>query len=190
MPTHTQIHKKPSRIGALAAIVLSSAVLSACVTTQTFDEGIGYREARFQEVSAMREFRQCRDDALELDRQARMSGDAAKYLASARLLEKCEASIGPGAGSLAKEERMRAYALSIQNHLKGGDVTAARVNLGKFKVAYVDMDLYYADGSSFIDTVEILVGAKKPGATGRFSNANVNRELKAELRRIKHWQKH
>lgn len=85
---------------------------------------------------------------------------------------------------------MRAYALSIQNHLKGGDVTAARVNLGKFKVAYVDMDLYYADGSSFIDTVEILVGAKKPGATGRFSNANVNRELKAELRRIKHWQKH
>ncbi|MCW8914774.1 MAG: hypothetical protein OQK24_02850 [Magnetovibrio sp.] len=192
MPTHTKNshHRSRKHASAFTAIVLSSVVLSACVTTQTFDEGIGYREARFAEVSAMRDFRQCRDDALELDQQARTTGDSAKYLASARMLEKCEASIGPGARSVAKDERMQAYALSIQNHLKGGDVAAARVNLEKFTTTYPDMDIYYADGSSFIDTVEVLLGMRKPSTIGRYSDANVNAQLKAELRRVHHWQTH
>ena len=192
MPTDTKTLeiRGRNRTAPLMAAVLSTALLSACVTTQTFDESIGYREARFAEVSAMREFRQCRDEALELDRQARANSDPAKYLASARILDKCEAGVGPAGATIAQDERMRAYALSIQNYLKGGDVIAARSNLNKFTAAYPQTDIYYPDGSSFIDTMEVLLGTREPSAIGRYSDANVITQLKAELRRVRHWQTH
>ncbi|MBT5195493.1 MAG: hypothetical protein HOM07_24355, partial [Rhodospirillaceae bacterium] len=61
---------------------------TACnpVTTAQQKEGIGFRQARFAEISAMRSYRQCRDDALALDGQARADGSSARYLAAARLL--------------------------------------------------------------------------------------------------------
>ena len=48
-------------------------VCAACVTDINLQppRGIGFREARFSEITAMREYRACRDEAVELDRQAR-----------------------------------------------------------------------------------------------------------------------
>jgi hypothetical protein len=175
------------------APVLAALALSACV--QDFarnggpEEGIGYRDARYVEIEAMRDYRQCRDDALVLDRQARQAGSAARYLASARQLETCEANLGPEAASLAPDERMRAYALSVQNYLKGGDVAHARANLETFQTAFPDHDLYYPDGSSFTETMEILLGLRDRSAVGEFSVANVGETLKAELRRARYWQR-
>ena len=175
---------------AMAVLVTSVALLTGACNSQTtgqFGEGIGFRQARYEEISAMRSWRQCRYDALALDRQARQENAPARYLASARMIEKCEADLGPEATGLAAEERMRAYALSIQNRLKGGDVAQARANLEAFRTSFVDGDLYYPDGASFIETMEILLDLKDRTSIGEFSVANVSGELKSELRRTRYW---
>lgn len=176
--------------GGLVALSLAAVSLSACVTNSGgMDEGIGYREARFEQISAMRDYRKCRDDALDLDTKARQSGDTARYLASAKLLEKCEAGLGAEASGIAKEERVRAYALSITNYFKGGDLEKARENLERLQQAQPDVDLYFADGSSFIDTMEVLLGTTRKDAIREYSTANVNSDLKADLRRVRYWKR-
>ncbi|MDA1101910.1 MAG: hypothetical protein O2967_23385 [Proteobacteria bacterium] len=174
----------------LPALAIGMALLAAAcnpVTTAQQGEGIGFRQARYAEITAMRSYRQCRDDALALDGQARSEASSARYLASARLLDKCETEVGPEATGLAQDERMRAYALGIQNHFKGGDVIQARANLETFKSTFQGADLYFADGSSFIESMEILLGIRDRTAVGEFSVANVSAELKSELRRVRYW---
>lgn len=179
------------RLGAGVLALAGALAASACTLTAegTPAEGIGFREARFAEISAIRDWRACRDEALDLDRQARKEAAPARYLASAKLLEKCEADLGGEAAKVALDERMRAYALSVQNNLKGGDVPRARENLARFRQAFPDSDLYYADGSSFIDTMEILLGLKDRSALAQFAVLNVGDELKAELRRAHYWKR-
>ena len=174
----------------VAAPALALGVLGACSTSGGADSGIGFREARFAEIAVMREYRSCRDEALALDRQARKQGSAAQYLASARLIAKCDSELGPEMAGIAREERMRAWALSIQNRLKGGDVAGARAALETFKSAYSGNDLYYPDGTSFTETMELVLGLRDGSAVGAFSLANVNGALKAELRRARYWKRH
>ena len=151
-------------------------------------ENIGYREARFAEIEAARNFRRCRDDALALDRQARTDAAPAGYLASAALLERCESDVGPGV-RVAAEERLRAGALAVQNRLKGGDIAGARDGLARLKKAFPDQDLYDPESRSFFDTMEVLLGLREETALGAFSSANVSATVKNELRRARHWQR-
>ena len=182
-------HKR--RLSGMAAIGVTALVLAACNTSYSnqADGGIEFREDRHAEITAMREYRDCRDEALELDAKARQAGSPARYLASARMIEGCEAALGPEIARLAVEERMRAYALSIQNFFKGGNVASARANLGKFKAAFNGKDLYYADGASFSDSMTLVLGEADDSALGEFSVVNVSPELKAELRRVRYWQR-
>lgn len=178
----------PAKRGlALGAVLLA---MSACTTypDNQAAEGIGFREARFQEISAMRDYRQCRDDALELDKQARTAANPGRYRASADLLVKCETGLGPEAANIAIEERMKAYALSVQNYVKAGEIEKAGQNLAKFKESFPGKDLYYADGSSFVETMEILLGQKDNKALAPYANLNVNSTLKNEMRRALYWK--
>lgn len=188
-PSHRMIRsvRRPLKGLALGAALFG---VAACTTsgTQPF-EGIGFREARFEEVSAMRDYRKCRDQALELDRQARTSGSTGQYLTSAQILEKCEAELGPNGNGIAVEERMRAYALSVQNNIKGGDVEQAQKNLQRFKAAFPKNDLYYSDGSSFIATMETLLGQVEPWRYDEYAALNVNGAFKSEMRRIQYWKR-
>ena len=189
MTTHSTFRlSTPARLPVLVAAGL---LLSACnmYSSQTAKDGIGYREARFAEISAMRTYRDCRDEAVELDTKARSEGSAARYLASARLIEKCEAGLDSSTAKVAEDERLRAYALGVQNYVKGGDVAKARQNFEKLQKAFPGKDLHLADGSSFIDTMEVLLGLSDRSSLGQFSVANVNDDLKAELRRIRYWKK-
>lgn len=171
----------------IAGVVLT---LGGCVTGGgDHGEGIGFREARYTEMAAVRGYRECRDQALEMDRTARSAGDPARYLASAQLLEKCESGLGPEAAQLAQEERMRAYALASQNYLKGGDVAGAQRTLEAFKTRFAGADLYLADGSSFTATMELLAGLRDRTAVGEFSVVNAGGGVKAELRRSRYWQR-
>lgn len=173
------------------ALIIGTLGLSACVTQPpSFGGGIDFRETRYNEINAMRDYRQCREHALELDEQAQQSHDSAKFIASAKMIETCEARLGPEVAGLDRDERMRTYALSIQNYLKGGDIDQARTNLEKFNQTFDGQDLFYADGSSFSHTMEVLLGVRGAGSIGRFSNANVNQDLKSELRRVRYWETH
>ncbi|MEE8515420.1 MAG: hypothetical protein V3T02_02160 [Alphaproteobacteria bacterium] len=174
------------RIGTAAIAALT---LAACANNGALiGEGIGFREARFEQISLMREYRKCRDQGFELDRKARNSGSTGTYLASAQVLEKCEASIGTDGNGIARDERMRAVALSVQNYFKGGDVEHSRNNFDKFKGKFPDHDLYYPDGSSFIVTMDALLGRKEHWTFGEFSALNVNSTLKGEMRRMLYWK--
>ena len=84
---------------------------------------------------------------------------------------------------------MRAYATAIQNHLKGGDVGAAREGLGRFTQTFSGQDLYLSDGASFVETVALLVGETDRQSIGEFSTANVPAPLKSELRRVRYWER-
>ncbi|SCA58265.1 conserved exported hypothetical protein [Candidatus Terasakiella magnetica] len=188
MSALSKLNKKRALSG--LSLLCATVALNACVTQPpSFGGGIDFREARYNEISAMREYRECRDHALELDGEAQAKHDPAKYLASARMIEKCEAKLGPDVADIALDERMRAYALTVQNHLKGGDLESARENLDKFSANFQGRDLYFADGSSFVQTMEVLLGKRGAGAIGRYSDANVNNELKAELRRVRYWER-
>jgi hypothetical protein len=165
-------------------------ILSGCnfQLQESLNEGIGYREARFAQISSMRTFRQCHGEALDLDSKARKMGAPAKYLASASLLEKCESELGPDASSVAENERMRSYALSAQNYLRGGNLAKSRQILEKFKPQFSGKDLYFADGSSFIESMEVLLSMRDRKSNYELEVLNIGEALKDELKRVNYWE--
>lgn len=183
------INKFFGRIGLIALVI---APVAGCYLPSggALHEGIGYREARFSEITAVREYRACRDEGIALDKQGRTTGDGSKYLASAKMLESCEANLGNIEASLAIDERVRAYAIATQNRFKAGDISGTRSNLDKFKTAFPTKDLYLADGSSFIETMEILIGLRNKEELVEVTMLNVSDELKKELRRMSYWKRH
>lgn len=179
-----------SRLARLITYVFAGcgALAVASCTRGGTAEGIGFREARFNEMSTVRDWRSCRDEAAGLDRQAHDEASPARYLASAKLLEKCEADVGPDA-KVTADERMRAYALGVQNYLKGGDIPKARETLDHLKTAFPGADFYYANGSSFIDTMEFLTGERDRATVGVLGVSNVDEGFKSELRRAQYWKR-
>jgi hypothetical protein len=175
--------KRP--IGRAVLVLCLAGTVSACVATAIPPaKGIGYRQARFAEVDAMRAYRACRDEGMALDRQARSGGEPGRYLAVARVLEGCESDLGAAAAMLAVEERMRAYAVAIQSRLKGGDVAGARAGLDRFEDAFPDRDLFFDDGASFIETMDAILDGPAPPI-----GANVPRRLADELARVARWSR-
>ena len=73
--THTLIRKSVRRAG---VVLMLAAGLGACTMTtgNAPSEGIGYRQARLAEMSAMQAWRDCRDEAMALDSEATSSGAA------------------------------------------------------------------------------------------------------------------
>lgn len=177
------------RAGAVIAALLTA---TACTTTGQNGSSDGtsasYRQDRYQEIAALEEFRKCRDRALKLDRRARANGNRGRFLASAELLESCETELGPKAAKSAKAERMRAWALSIQNYIKGGNSAAAAERLQAFRDTFPDRDLYLANGASFTATMSALLGQTSDSELGRLSTLNTTAAVKDELRRMRHWR--
>jgi hypothetical protein len=184
---------KTHLITKLGAIGLVALTLSACNVTmgtpQTASEGIGFRQARFAEMSVMKAWRDCRDEALALDQSAKVKGLASQYLASAKAIEACEANAGPEIAGLNKEERMRTIAVASLNFLKGGDMDRARSSFQNFKQYFGNADLRFPDGTSYRETMSILLTMSEPSSIGVFSVANVSPTLKSELRRARYWQR-
>ena len=164
--------------------------LTACMpATIGTAEGIGFRQARFQEIQTMRDYRGCVDDALRVADQAKTSGQVGGYRTSAKILERCEADLGSGGIQLAREERMRNYALGILNYLKAGDVQKAQANLEIFKKVFTGYDLYLPNGASFQDSLTFLT-AKQDDASSMQGMAllNITPELRAEIQRVRYWK--
>lgn len=179
------------RAGKAVVFAGALATLAACQTVSggSPEEGIGYRQARFEQMTAIRAYRACVEDARVLDGKARETRSPAQYLASARLLERCESELGPEGRNVAVEERMRATGLAVQNHLRGGDVARAQASLDAFERAFPGRDLYFADGTSFTDAMQALLTKLAKPEYGEFSTLNVPQALKTEMRRMQHWAK-
>ena len=175
-------------LAALAGVIGISALTGCVPATTGGAEGIGFRQARFQEISAMRTYRGCVDDALKVADQAKASGQAGGYRTSAKILEKCESDLGPEVNTLAQEERMRNYALGIVNYIKAGDIQQASVNLDKFKAAFDGHDLYMPNGASFIDSVTLLTAKRAEATPQEMVMMNVSSDLRAEIQRVRFWK--
>ena len=175
------------------AVALLSFGLRGCLAPPPDLEGIGFRDARYREAQAMRDWRDCRDEGLALEREAGRAAAPARHLAAARVLEGCESGLGPEASALAAEERMQAYAVAIQGRLKGGDPAGARAGLQRFRTAFPNRDLYFDDGTSFLDTLESVLdagaGARGPDGGANAGGANVGGGLAGELRRLVRWRR-
>jgi hypothetical protein len=173
---------------ALLAGVLGA--LAGCNNSGSIDPlaDARFREARSQQMQGIQAFDACRNEALLLDSQARGRASAGAFLASARVLERCEADLGVAASTVSQVERMRLHALAVVNFFKGGDVEQARRTFEAFKTTHKGSDLYFGDGTSFIETTEVLLGRDSPMSFGRFAALNVGEDLKRELRRMSHWK--
>jgi len=179
----------PTTGGRLLLILGCSLAVGGCLgQTATPDgEGIDYRRARHAQLSAIRDYRACRDHGLELDRAAapRQQG---RSLAVARILEGCERDLGTHAGVVSAEERMQALAVAVLARLRGGDPEGAAAALARMRDGFPDRDLYFADGSSFRDSVEAVLQSGRSGATSSTVAANLSAPLAAELRRLEEWR--
>ncbi|MGB0682355.1 MAG: hypothetical protein ACPGOV_06590 [Magnetovibrionaceae bacterium] len=166
------------------------ATLAACNMNKAQNpmDGLEFREARYQEMMRLNAFEACREQGLELDRQARARGSAGAFLASAEVLAGCSGELSAAAPQGEEAEVMRTEALAITNYIRGGDVARARALFDGFRESYPDHDLYFADGSSFIATTEALLGRSEPRSFGSFAALNVNKVIKHEMRRLHRWQ--
>ena len=72
--------------------------------------------------------------------------------------------------------------VSIRGDLEINEIKLSNIFKGK--------DLRLSDGSSYIETMKMLLGMDEPTSIGALSMANVNPSLKAELRRTKYWERH
>ncbi len=182
-----RLFRQASRLSVLAVGLLA---LGACVIDQTppTTSTTEYRMDRFNDLAVMRDFRACKQEGFALDKQAQSSGTRGAYLTSARVLAGCEAKIGPAQVGIGVEERMLAYGVSIQNYIKGGDRVSAREKLKNFNTKFAGRDFYYPDGTSYVRTMETLLGTKDDISYGEFSALNVNRKLKSEMRRLQYWK--
>ena len=174
------------------AATLSGAVLllGACSLMGNSDplNDVSFRESRFEQMQSISAFESCRDEGLTLDSQARGRASPGAFLNSARVLDGCGANLGSAASAVPKSERMRVHALAVLNYFKGGDVEQARRSFEGFKASYPYSDLYFADGSSYTETTEVLLGRTDPISFGQFAALNVDKRVKREMRRLNHWK--
>jgi hypothetical protein len=184
-PTHPKALLR--RAATLSGVAL---LLGACSLTGGSDplNDVSFRESRFEHMQSISAFENCRDEGLTLDSQARGRASAGAFLNSARVLDGCGANLGSATSAVPKAERMRVHALAVLNYFKGGDVEQARRTFESFKASYPHNDLYFADGSSYTETTEVLLGRADPISFGLFAALNVNKRVKREMRRLNHWK--
>jgi hypothetical protein len=86
------------------------------------------------------------------------------------------------------DQRMQAKALAVQNYIKGGDIQNARLALMDFEASFDGADLIFADGSSFTDTMHVLLHSFEDRVGYKLASLNARRKVKDEVRRAWYWQ--
>lgn len=135
------------------------------------------------------EFTRCRDQAMAMDASARQQQSAAQYHRAAALFERCVGSYSRFGNAISADDMMQLQALSILDYLKAGDVELAKTQLQVMRSAFPHHDLYLEDGSSFVDTMSLLLESENPQQTQR-RLLNTNKTVAAEYRRRQYWLQH
>ena len=176
----------------IMVIGLAGITLSGCMTTGNQANSPAdiaeYRQARFQEMTGLQNYQNCRKEVLQLSDQARLQKSPGGYLTSAQVAEKCIAGVAEHKHVIPQGERMKLHSVAVLNYLRAGDIASANSAFERFKTAYPEKDLYFTDGTSFIKTMEAFLERTDKQSFGEFAALNVNRGVKREMRRINHWK--
>ena len=148
------------------------------------------RITSINQASLTRNYQKCVEDGKKIDHLASqdMVNSKSLFYKSANILTKCEEMIGNNNHFVSEENRMKNFALSIQNFLKSGNINQARLKLKTFKNKF-NKGLMYPDGSDFISNIEILVNYQDPKKELNLAMVNANKKIKNELKRAWHWSK-
>lgn len=178
--------KKHSKI---IAAIMASLIITGC-NMNTVSNPLPYERniADVEDLLKKKAFGKCRDEALQLDGNARSRGVAGGFVTSARVMDGCLNDLGRSAHKVNAEERMRLMALSVVNYLKGGEVELARQQYEKFTESWPGHDLYLGGGVSFVETAEALLGRAEDQTFGQFTAMNISDEARSEMRRLNYWK--
>lgn len=168
-------------------IALAGAIVATGCANSGY-ESLEYTQQKNRERLAAQEFASCHQEALIADQSAANNSRPAGYLHSARVLDRCLTEVSAYSQAVESVELMRTHALMVQNYFKAGEITSAKRAFSGFRSQYPGQDLFFADQSSFIDTMSLLLGEAAPSAALPGSSLNVNPRIKAEVRRINYWQ--
>lgn len=131
------------------------------------------------------EFNACKDEALAVDKRAREQQSPPQYQRAAELFEHCVTTYSRYENAIDADVVIQLQALSILDYLKAGDVKSARAQLHVFKNGFPNHDLYLSDGSSFVDTLSLLLEQNNKAAL-----LNTNAVVSSEWRRRRYWLHH
>ena len=148
------------------------------------------RITSINQASLTRDYQKCVEDGKKIDHLASldMVNSKSLFYKSANILTKCEEMITNNNHLVSEENQMKNFALSIQNFLKSGNISQARLKLKVFKNKF-NKDLMYPDGSDFISNIEILVNYQEPKKELNLAMVNANKKIKNELKRAWYWSK-
>jgi hypothetical protein len=140
--------------------------------------------------NSLRSYNKCVEDGKSFDSLAATKNEEAEslYNKSARILNDCDFIISDNPYIVNEKERMKNYALSIQNYIKAGNLIQASLNFRDFQKTF-DKDLTYKDGSSFAENIETILTYNETNGSGAFALVNNSRSIRKELKRIKYWSK-
>lgn len=163
--------KYPTRsIGQLASLVVLVTV-SGCSM------------APFNKTPVSSEYEACVAQAWSVDRQAHHVNGEPQFLLSARIFAECDGHISTPGSQHSDKARMVPVAMASLNYARGGDIKAAAKQLAYFESHFSGKDLYFADGSSFVDTMR-LVTASHEIKISQIRLINVNDDVRAEFLRL------
>jgi hypothetical protein len=169
----------------IALVSLLGLGLGGCTTVATDDFGSqSYLAAQSQLA-----FDECHGGAMTRSRLAATESTAALYYSAATAMNNCLTDVTDN-DVLDSPMAMQAQALATMDFIKAGDLDAARATLAEFEHRYPDLDLYFADGSSYVESVRLLLGEYVQRDVAPGSLLNVGKKLKSELRRVDYWQQH
>mgnify|MGYP000911623192 CR=1 FL=1 len=132
------------------------------------------------------EFSQCRAQALKMDASAREHQSVAQYHTAANLFGRCVERYSTYTTVVSADEMLEIQALSILGFIKAGDLQSAEEQLQLMRDAFPEHDLYFSDGSSFVDSIYLLLDTA-PTASNDRRLLNVNPIVSAERQRRDYW---
>ncbi|PKG97227.1 hypothetical protein [Paraglaciecola sp. MB-3u-78] len=175
------------------SVMFAAVFISACSSTTKSEANLRvsnndmHNEMNYDYYQSIDEA--CEQQAMEMDSFAQQSGQAAQYLASAKAMLRCVNGISFPKGHPDADNALRLMALSVLNLVKGGDIDAAHIALRKTQSKFPNIDLYFADYSSFFDTATALLEQQKL-SRHQLAALNISADLRAEIERQQHWLSH
>jgi hypothetical protein len=173
----------------MLSVMLAAVFISACSSTTKSEANlrVSNKDMNYDYYQSMDVA--CEQQAMDMDRFAQQSGQAAQYLASAKAMLRCVNGISFPKGHPDASTGLRLMALSVLNLVKGGDIDAAHIALRKTQSKFPNTDLYFADYSSFFDTATALLEQQKL-SRHQLAALNISAGLRSEIERQQHWLSH